>query len=52
MANTTEKTFRVTYRMEVTVTANSEEEAKSKFENMDLTTENTEFVEVVSVEEN
>ena len=43
--------FRITYRMEVYVDAENEAEAKSKFENMDLTEEKTEFVELVSVEE-
>ena len=45
------KIFRITYRMEVFVSADNEEDAKSKFENMDLTEEKTEFVELVSVEE-
>jgi len=43
--------FRVTYRMEVFVDADDEEDAKSKFENLDLTEQNTDFVEVVSIEE-
>ena len=43
--------FRVTYRMEVYVDAESEEDAKSKFENLELTEQNTDFVEVVSIEE-
>lgn len=43
--------FRITYRMEVYVDAENEAEAKAKFENMDLTEEKTEFVELVSVEE-
>jgi hypothetical protein len=50
--NPFKKTFRVTYRMEVFVDAESEEEATSKFENLDLTKQNTEFVELVSVEKN
>ena len=45
------KIFRITYRMEVFVSADNEEDAKSKFEDLDLTEQNTEFVEVVSVEE-
>jgi hypothetical protein len=45
------KKFRITYRMEVFVDADSEEDAKSKFEDLELTEQNTEFVEVVSVEE-
>lgn len=45
------KKFRVTYRMEVYVDAENEAEAKSKFEDLDLTEEKTEFVELVSVEE-
>lgn len=43
--------FRITYRMEVYVDAENEEDAKSKFEDLDLTEEKTEFVELVSVEE-
>jgi len=37
--------------MEVFVDADDEEDAKSKFENLDLTEQNTDFVEVVSIEE-
>ena len=44
------KKFRITYRMEVFVDADSEEDAKAKFEDMELEEEETEFVEVVSVE--
>ncbi len=43
--------FRITYRMEVFVDAENEEDAKSKFENLALYEETTEFVELVSVEE-
>ena len=49
--NPFKKKFRITYRMEVYVDAESEEDAKSKFEDMELEEEDTGFVEVVSVEE-
>lgn len=45
------KKFRITYRMEVYVDAENEEDAKSKFEDLELDEEDTGFVEVVSVEE-
>ena len=45
------KKFRITYRMEVFVDADSEEDAKSKFEDLELDEEETGFVELVSVEE-
>ena len=45
------KKFRVTYRMEVYVDAENEEDAKSKFEDLELDEEDTGFVELVSVEE-
>jgi hypothetical protein len=48
--NPFKKKFRITYRMEVFVDADSEEEATSKFEDLELSEQNTEFVEVVSVE--
>jgi hypothetical protein len=44
--------FRITYRMEVFVTAENEEQAKARFEEMmPLSEETTEFVELISVEE-
>jgi len=43
--------FRITYRMEVYVDADDVDDAKYQFENMDLKVEETDFVEVVSVEE-
>jgi hypothetical protein len=49
--NPLKKKFRITYRMEVFVDADSEEDAKSKFEDLELEEEDTGFVEVVSVEE-
>ena len=47
------KEFRITYRMEVYVKADSEEEAQTTFENMDSDTLNrdSKFVEMVSCEE-
>lgn len=47
------KEFRITYRMEVYVKADSEEEAKTAFENMDDETLNRDakFVEMVSCED-
>lgn len=47
------KSFRITYRMEVYVKADSEEEAKTTFENMDSETLNSDaqFVEMVSCED-
>lgn len=48
---TTPTVFRITYRMEVYVEAETEAEAREKFENMTLTKKNTSFVELVSVDE-
>lgn len=47
------KEFRITYRMEVYVKADSEDEAKAKFENMDDDKLNRDarFVEMVSCED-
>lgn len=54
------KGYRLCYRMEVYIRANSEEEARSKFENAELTDgwstlivdqSKPEFVEVLTVEE-
>jgi hypothetical protein len=47
------KEFRITYRMEVYIKADSEEEAQTTFENMDSDTLNrdSKFVEMVSCEE-
>lgn len=46
------KTFRITYRNEVYVKAESEKDARAAFENMDRSTldSESEFVEIVSVE--
>lgn len=47
------KTYRITYRMEVYVKADSEDEAKTKFQNMngDKLNRDSEFVEMVSCED-
>jgi hypothetical protein len=45
------KKFRITYRMEVYVDADSEPDAKEKFYGLALDEEETGFVELVSVEE-
>ena len=47
------KTFRITYRMEVYIKAESEDEAKTKFQNMggDKLHRDSEFVEMVSCED-
>ena len=47
------KTFRVTYRMEVYIKANTEQEAIDTFEAVSLTTlaEESQFVERVSIDE-
>jgi len=47
------KTFRITYRMEVYIKAENEDEAKMKFQNMDgdKLHRDSEFVELVSCEE-
>lgn len=49
--NPLKKKFKITYRMEVFVDADSEEDAKSKFEDLELEEKTTEFVELISVEE-
>ena len=44
------KVYRLCYRMEIYVDAESEDEARTKFENSDYSAE-PEFVEVLTVEE-
>ncbi len=43
------KLYRVTYREEIWIEAENEQEAEEKFENADLS--NAEFVELCSIEE-
>ena len=45
------KIYRLCYRMEIYVDAESEDEARTKFENSDYSTSEAEFVEILTVEE-